>query len=272
MVAAGQMPYAQGDVIHPLYLTGAGKPAKIMMGLDTRATMTLMVGNELWDKGIRTVEALGQWKKPDGSKPAIAVTRIGAQSWLYGAHMFLQAGLLDNVNFVSTGDGAPMIGAFKSGKVDAVMANTLIYFAIVDEKLGQAAFNATDDALWNKFFGSGFAGQSLFALEEQIKAQPEMTQGIVNAVYRALQFIKNNSPQKLHATVDGKFMANFKPEVAIREIEYLKPIYDYDGTITTAQYENGGKVWFSEATKVKPQPYEKMVDLSYLEKAKKKYG
>lgn len=272
MVAAGQMPYAQGDVIHPLYLTGAGKPAKVMMGLDTRATMTLMVRNELWEKGIRSVEALGQLKKPDGSKPSIAVTRIGAQSWLYGAHMFLQAGLLDNVNFVSTGDGAPMIGAFKSGKVDACMANTLIYFAISDEKLGAAAFNATDDALWNKFFGSGFAGQCLFALEEQVKAKPELTQGIVNATYRALQFIKANSPEKLYETVSGKFMANFKPEVATREIAYLKPIYDYDGAITKAQFENGGKVWFSEATKVKPQTYESMVDLSFLEKAKKKYG
>jgi hypothetical protein len=31
-------------------------------------------------------------------------------------------------------------------------------------------------------------------------------------------------------------------------------------------------VWFSEATKVKEQPYAKMVDLSYLENARKKYG
>ncbi|MBM3485091.1 MAG: ABC transporter substrate-binding protein [Alphaproteobacteria bacterium] len=272
MVAAGQMPYAQGDVIHPLYLTGAGKSAKIMMGLDTRATMTLMVRNELWEKGIRTVEALGNLKKPDGTKPQIAVTRVGAQSWLYGSHMFLKAGLLDNVNFVSTGDGAPMIGAFKSGKVDACMANTLIFFAIADEKLGEAAFNATDDALWNKFFGSAFAGQCLFALEEQIKAKPALTQGIVNAVYRALQLIKNSTPEQLYKTVEGRFMGNFKPEVAMREIAYLKPIYDYNGVITRAQFENGGKVWFSEATKVKTQTYETMVDLSFLDAAKKKFG
>ena len=38
----------------------------------------------------------------------------------------------------------------------------------------------------------------------------------------------------------------------------------YTGEITEKQYENGGKVWFSEGTKVKPQPYADVVDLSFL--------
>ncbi|MGE3935194.1 MAG: ABC transporter substrate-binding protein, partial [Rhodospirillaceae bacterium] len=157
MIAAGQMPYAIGDIIHPLYLTGAGKPAKVLMVIDKRASITMMVTQELWDKGVRTVEQVGQYKKADGSKPQIGVTRIGAQTWLYGAHMLLKAGYLDNVNFVALGDTGTTMGAFKSGRVDAVMANTLVYFAIIDEKLGQPVFNATDGALWDKFFGGSFS-------------------------------------------------------------------------------------------------------------------
>ena len=50
----------------------------------------------------------------------------------------------------------------------------LLYFTIVDEKLGSAAFDATDPQHWNKYFGSNFAGQVMFALESQIKADPAL--------------------------------------------------------------------------------------------------
>jgi NitT/TauT family transport system substrate-binding protein len=272
MVAAGEMPYAQGDVIHPLYITGAGKNAKIMMGMDTRASISMLVRKDLWEKGVRSVEEVGNLKKSDGTKPQIGCTRVGAQSWLYGSHMFLKSGLLDKVNFVAVGEGTPSIGAFKSGRIDALMANSLQYFAVEDEDLGKPVFNSTDDALWNKFFGSSFAGQCFFALESQVKEQPRMTQGMANAIYRALKYIEKNTPAQLFATIEGKFMTSFKPEVATREIAFLKPLYNYTGEITEAQYTNGGNVWFSEATKVKEQPYAKMVDLSYLENARKKYG
>lgn len=36
--------------------------------------------------------------------------------------------------------------------------------------------------------------------------------------------------------------------------------------------ENGGKLWFSAGTKVKPQPDAAMVDLSFLDKAKARFG
>lgn len=272
MIAAGEMPYAIGDMIHPLYLTGAGKAAKVLMAIDKRASITMMVRKELWDAGVRTVEDLGQLKKPDGSQPKIGVTRIGAQTWLYGAHLMLQAGHLDKVNFVSLGDAAPMVGAFKSGRVDAVMANTLVYFASLDEDLGRPVFNATDSALWDRYFGGSFCGQGVFGLEEQIRAKPDLAQGVVNAVYRALRFMEKASAAEIYAKIEDKFMTSFKPEIARREIDFLKPLFDYNGTITKAAFENGGKVWFSEATKIAPQTYEKIVDLSFLENARKKYG
>ncbi|MGE3936621.1 MAG: hypothetical protein AB7F67_25375, partial [Rhodospirillaceae bacterium] len=157
-------------------------------------------------------------------------------------------------------------------RVDAVMANTLVYFAIIDEKLGQPVFNATDGALWDKFFGGSFSGQGVFGLEEQVKADPKLAQGVVNAVFRSLRYLDKAKPADIYAKVDGKFMTSFKPEVAVREIEFLKPLFSDDGVITKAQWENGGKVWFSEATKVKPQTFEAIVDLSFLKNAQKKYG
>lgn len=272
MLAAGQMPFAMGDPLHPLAVTGAGKSAKMLLSVDTRASIAMIVRQDLYEKGITTPKAFGDLKKPDGSKPSIGVTRIGAQTWLYGDQLMRNVGKIDNVNFVNVGDGANMLGAFKTGRVDALMANSLIYFATQDEKLGTPVFNAVDEKVWLELFGSTFPGQVCFALADQIKAKPDLMQGLVNAVYRALQHIKNSTPQDLVKLVQPQFMGNFKPDVAAREIEYLKPIYSYTGEITESQYNSGGKVWFNEGTKVAPQPYKDMVDLSFLAKARAKFG
>jgi NitT/TauT family transport system substrate-binding protein len=273
MVVAGQLPYSMGDVAHPLFITGAGKKAKVLMGIDTRATLAnVMVRQELWDKGIRTVDQLANYKKPDGSKPAIGVTRIGSATWLYGSFIFNAAGLGDKVNFVSVGDGTPMLGAFRTGRIDAVMANMVTYFSVLDEKMGKPVYDASDKAAWDKFFGGSIPSQCLFAMEDQIKAQPAMTQAVVNATYRALKHIEKTSPKELFAAIEGKFLTAFAAAVAEREITYMKPIFDYDGSITEEIYKHGSKIWFNESTKIAPQPYAEMVDLSFLKNAHKKYG
>lgn len=272
MVAAGQMPYAQGDPIHPAALTSAGKPSKMLMAFDNRASIAMMVRKELWDKGIRTPEALGDYKGPNGAKPKIGVTRIGAQTWLYGVEVMKRVNKLNNVNFISLGSVSSILGAFKTGQIDGVMANALVYYSILDEKLGSAIFNPTIEAEWLKLFGSTFPGQVLFALDSQIDANKELTQKVVNACWRAMLHIKRATPEEIEATVRAKYLPNLKKEVAIREIGFLKPIFDFNCEITKAQWDAGAKVWFTEATKVKPQPYEKMVDNSFIIAAKKKFG
>ena len=272
MLAAGQMPYALGDPVHPLAITGAGKPGKILMATDTRASIAMIVRQDLFDKGITTPKALGDLKKADGAKPIIGVTQIGAQTWLYGDQVMRAADRIDNINFVSIGEGASMLGSLKSGRVDAVMGNSLIYFATQDEKLGTAIFNSIDEKTWLATFGSTFPGQVCFALADQVKNEPAMTQAFVNAIYRALKYVEKTHPAEIVKLVQTQFMTNYKPEVAQREIEFLKPIFSYAGDITEQQFNAGGKVWFSEGTKVKPQAYKDMVDLSFLAKARAKFG
>lgn len=271
MLAAGQMPYALGDPVHPLAITGAGKPGKMLLATDTRASIAMIVRQDLFEKGIKTPQQLGDYKRPDGAKPLIGVTQVGAQTWLYGDQVMRATGKIDNVNFVNVGEGANMLGSLKTGRVDAVMGNSLIYFATQDEKLGTAIFNPTDEKVWLSFFGSTFPGQVCFALTEQIQKEPAMTQAFVNAIYRALKYVEKTSSAEIVKLVQTQFMTSYKPEVAQREIDFLKPIYSYRGDITEAMFNAGAKVWFSEGTKVKPQPYKDMVDMSFLSKAQAKF-
>lgn len=271
-IASGEMLYTQGDPLHPLAIAGAGKPARMLMGVDTRASVAMMVHTDLWSKGVRTVEAVGRYKGPGGAKPRIGITRVGAQTWLYAVALLERVGLADNAHYVSLGSVSNIIAALKTGQIDVAMANSLLYFTIVDEKLGEAAFNATDPAQWNAFFGSNFPGQVIFALDSQIKADPALTQGVVNAVYRAMQHIKRASAKEITDLVQPEYLPNFKPDVCMREIDFLKPVFDYDGAISQTNYDNGAKLWFTEETKVKPQPYANMVDLTFIQKAKTRFG
>ena len=52
----------------------------------------------------------------------------------------------------------------------------------------------------------------------------------------------------------------------------MKALFDFDGIISAVAYRNGGKIWFSKSTKIAPQPYAEMVDFSFLNNAKKKFG
>lgn len=272
MLAAGQMLYAQADPIHPLAMTAANRTCKILMACDSRASVALMIRQELWDKGIRTVEAFAGYKPPDASQPRLGVTRVGAQTWLYGQELMKRHGKADAVNYVSLGQVSNILGAFKSGKIEGCVATALMYFSIIDEKMGQAAFNATDEKLWLQYFGENFPGQVLVALEDQIKADPKLTQSVVNATYRALRRIAASTPAEMAALVQPKFMPSMKPEIVEREIAFLKPIFVHNAEVTRAQYDAGGKVWFTDDTKVAAQPYDRIFDYTFLREAKKKYG
>lgn len=272
-VASRQLSYAAGDVAHPLAMTGAGRKAKVLLAIDTRATVAnIMVRSDLWDQGIRSLEALGNFKKSDGSKPQIAVTRIGSATWLYGNYLMSTLNLVNNVNFVSLPDGAGMVNAMRSGKIDALVANPVTYFAVLDEKVGRPIFDTTDKASWDRVFGSNVASQCLFALDSQIKDKPQLTQAVVDGVYRGLKHIEKHSAEQLFPAIEGKFLPKLKPQAIVRELAYMKAVFDFDGTISEEAYRNGGKIWFSKETKIAPQPYAEMVDFSFLNNAKRKYG
>jgi ABC-type nitrate/sulfonate/bicarbonate transport system substrate-binding protein len=270
MIAAGQMPYAEGDPIHPLALSSAGKAAKMLMAFDKRASIAMLIRKELWDKGIRTPEAFADYKGPGGAKPKLGVTRVGAQFWLFGVELMKRVGKADAINYVSLGAVANIIGAFRTGQIDACMANPIVFFSILDEKLGGVAFDPLDNANWNRMFGASFPGEVLFALESQVKANPELTQKVVNACWRAMLHIKRSSPEEIETIVRPKFLPNFKKEIAIREVEYLKPLFDFDCEVTKATFDAGSKVWFTPQTKVKPQTFEAIVDNTFIREAKSK--
>src|SRR3990170_4204187 len=77
-LAAGQVLFALGDSNHPLKITEKGKEALMIFATDTRCSYAnIVVRKELFDKGVKSVEALAD-QKLVGRKAVVAATAIGS--------------------------------------------------------------------------------------------------------------------------------------------------------------------------------------------------
>ncbi len=269
ILAAGQVGYALGDSGHPLQLNTRGKAAKMLMATDNRCSYAnIIVRKGLYDKGINTLEKLAEYKNK-GGKPVIAATGIGSGTWLYGTYVLEQHGINDKFRWVGGGGSKTMLGGLKTEKFDAIMAVPAWQFAAEEGGYGQAIYDVANSSAWNKTFSGKIPASIVYVLENAIIDNSEITQKYITAMYHSMQWLKDNSTDQIYAAIGEEYMGRFKPERAKREIAYYKKIWQYDGSITEADFANGAKVWFREGTRMNRIAYKDVVDMSFLNNAKK---
>jgi NitT/TauT family transport system substrate-binding protein len=270
ILAAGQVGYALGDSGHPLQLSTRGKSAKMLMATDNRCSYAnIIVRQELYDKGFTSVEKLAEYKGEGGAKPVIAATGIGSGTWLYGTYVLEQHGVADRFNWIGGGGSKTMLGGLKTDKFDAIMAVPAWQFAAEDGGYGQAIYDVADVGTWNKTFGGNIPTTIVYVLENATTENAELTQKYINAMYKSMQWLKDNSTDAIYAAIGEEYMGRFKADQAKREIDYYKAMWHYEGDIAEADFNNGAKVWFREGTKMKAIPYGQVVDTRFLAEAKK---
>jgi len=272
ILAAGQVGYALGDSGHPIQLTSRGRAAKMLMATDNRCSYANIIARtELYDNGYTSVEKLAEYKGDGGAKPVIAATGIGSGTWLYGTYVLEQFGVADKFNWVAGGGSKTMLGGLKGGKYDAIMAVPSWQFTAEDEGFGKAIYDVADKETWTRTFGGNIPTTVIYVLDDAITDNAELTQSYVNGMYKAMRWLEAHSVDQIYAAI-GKEMARISEEQAKREIGYYKRMWHYAGDIAEADYANGAKVWFREGTKMVRQAYGDMVDLRFLQEAKKKHG
>jgi len=150
-LAAGQVQFALGDSNHPLKITEKGKDALMVFATDTRCSYAnIVVRKELWDKGVRTVEALAD-QKLVGRKAVVAATAIGSGTYVYGVYVLqnIKGGdgkpVGDHVEWVGGGASTTMLGGLKAGKFDAIMAVPEWQGAAVEEGFGKPLYDIQDE-------------------------------------------------------------------------------------------------------------------------------
>src|SRR5436190_7814409 len=275
-VTAGQAMFGLGDCNHPLKATEKGRDTVILFATDTRCSYAnIVVRKELYDKGVKSVEALGDATLV-GRKAVVAATAIGSGTYVYGVYVLkgLRAAdgkaVNDHVEWVSGGGPTTMLGGLKAAKFDAIMAVPEWQWAAEEEGFGKAIYDVQDEKAWTRVFGGPIPATVGFTLRETIEKSPDLVQGYVSACYRAQQWIHRAKDEEIVELLYKPYMDTYSRDTVLRSVKYYKTIFDWDFVVDEKSYENGTKVWVPLAVD-KPVPYAKAVEMAFVKKARAKY-
>jgi NitT/TauT family transport system substrate-binding protein len=271
IIASSQADIGIGDITHPMQLSNHGRNGRVLMPVDTRSSSVMfIIRKDLKDQGITTLEALTQWKRPDGRKPIISVSSLGGTNHVWASYYMETMGLDDKVAWIGTGNVDTMLGTLKTKQVDVLVSSLSLLNDSVEQGWGALLFDGTDETIWNKYIGGKVPVTSHFTVQSTIDKDPAKMQAYVTALWRATQWIKAYSPDEIYETIEP-YVGSTSRNANMLEITALKKVTDYDASIDAAGFARGEKVWFREMTGIKPLTIAEVVSPGFIEAARKAF-
>jgi NitT/TauT family transport system substrate-binding protein len=154
IIASSQGDIGIGDITHPMQLSNHGRNGRVLMPVDTRSSSVMfIIRKDLKDQGITTLEALTEWKRPDGRKPIISVSSLGGTNHVWASYYMEMMGLDQKVTWIGTGNVDTMLGSLKTKQVDVLVSSLSLLNESAEQGWGALLFDGTDEAIWNKYIG-----------------------------------------------------------------------------------------------------------------------
>ncbi len=271
-LAAEQAMFAHGDASHPLQLSARGKPCKILLATEMVCSYAnIVVRKDLYDSGITSVDKLAAYKRADDAKPIVAATAIGSGTWVYGTYVFEARGLGDKVNWVAGGGPNTMFPSLETRQFDAIMAPPSWIVEIEKKGFGKVIYDTSKPGEFERDFGGTVPVLVIYALTDTIAQDKATVQAFVNAIYRAMKWVKTSPLAEVQALVAPKYFSGVDPDAVTAELGFDTSTWAYDGTIDKASFERGAKPWYRKGTDIPETKYEDVVDMSFLDAARAKY-
>ena len=165
-----------------------------------------------------------------------------------------------------------MMGAVKSGSVDACMATVSMINTAREQGWGKALFDVTEAAAWNKVFGGDITGVCCYVLQETIAANRDQIQVLVNGMVKGTDFVKAKSAEEITDLLQKDYFEGFPRQAIIEGINIYKKTWNYTNIVTKEVYDRlirvmgDGRQYKNE--ELATYPYEKGVDMSFVKKAR----
>ena len=272
ILASRQGDFAIADILHVMQLNKNGRPARALQTVDQRAPgVRFAVRKDLYDQGIDTVQKAAAWKRPDGKRAIFGVSSLGGTSHLWSHYFMEKMDLADKVTWVGVGNVDTMLGSLKSKQIDVLSSAISVVSEAEKNGWGKVIYSPSEEKIWTPVMGGSVPVNVNFCLTSTIEKDPEKVQAFTNAVWRAMQWIKANSPETILGTIE-RYVGSTSRSANLLEIGELKDVADWNGLITPESYARGEKVWFTELTGIKqPIKREDAVADTFLKKAHAKY-
>jgi NitT/TauT family transport system substrate-binding protein len=272
-LAAGQSLFAHGDSSHPLQLSTRGKRCKILLATQMVCSyVNVVVRKDLVTRGVNSVEKLAEYKRPNGDKPVVGVTAIGAGTWIYGTYLFESKGFKDRINWVSAGGARTMLPGLETRQFDAIITPPSWKIEMQKRGIGEAVFDPSQPGVFNSAFGGTIPLLVIYTLEDTIKERPGLVQSFVNGLYQAMKWVKGTSLNEVYALVAEKHYSGQDADAINEELGFDRNTWAYDGRIDEASYARGSEVWDRPGVEIPKTAYADIIDMSFLDAAQKRFG
>ncbi|MEP7300205.1 MAG: ABC transporter substrate-binding protein [Caldimonas sp.] len=268
LLAAGQIGVATSGVNDAIALNLAGKDATVIYGFDQRVPFAnIMIRKADFDSGkIKSVKDL--------AGKTIAVTQPQSATWLMATYISDRAGILKQVTIRGLGDFATMVGAVKSGQVDATIATISMLDSAKQQGWGHTLFDVTDEGAWKETFGGNVPGVGCYVLQDSLKTNADGLQAFVTAMAKAQDVLNSSTAEQIVDGIFDTYLTGYEREATLRAVRVYKAgVWSRNNEVSADAYTRlirimGDGRQFSNA-ELEAVPYAKVVDMSFLSKAKR---
>ncbi len=262
MLAAKQILATSSGMNDAVALSLAGKPSVVVLGLDNRVTFS-----NILVRSDRPFKSVG-----DLAGKTIAVTQPQSATWLMAVYITEKAGIGEKVSIKGLGDFTTMMGAVKSGSVDACIATISMINTAREQGWGKALFDVTEAEAWNRVFGGDITGVCTYVLQESINTRRDEIQALVNGIVKGTDFCKETSAEGIADLLQKDYFEGFTRKAIVDGLNVYKKVWNYTNIVNRDVYDRLMRV-MGDGRQYKNEelaafPYEKSVDMSFVRKAR----
>lgn len=161
----------------------------------------------------------------------IGVTAPGSSSHAIANFVLDTAGIKPSeVSFIGVGAGAAAVAAIRSGQIDAFANLDPVIAQLQKDNLLEIVADTRVVAESDRLFGGPMVAGCLYAPERYIRENPEVVQGLTNAIVRADRWLAKATPEDLVKTVPESYFLGNK-EIYIEGFLKNRPALSPDGRI-----------------------------------------
>jgi NitT/TauT family transport system substrate-binding protein len=184
--------------------------------------------------GIRKDKAAFYKSPADLKGMKIGVTAPGSSTNMLVNFLLAQAGLTpQDASFIGVGSAASAVAAIRKGELDAISHLEPVLSMLEKDGDIKIVVDTRTEEGTRALFGGSNPAAVLYMKKDFIDKNPNTTQALTNALFKALKWIETASPEEVAAAVPEEYLLGDKA-LYMLAVKNSKPTYSQNGIVSAA--------------------------------------
>ena len=184
--------------------------------------------------GIRKDKAASYNSPADLKGMKIGVTAPGSSTNMLVNFLLAQAGLTpQDASFIGVGSAASAVAAIRKGELDAISHLEPVLSMLEKDGDIKIVVDTRTEEGTRALFGGSNPAAVLYMKKDFIDKNPNTTQALTNALFKALKWIETASPEEVAAAVPEEYLLGDKA-LYMLAVKNSKPTYSQNGIVSAA--------------------------------------